>query len=237
MKAFNIKNGMQFSCSLKGESWRQGSCINGLLEISSKEVTGRVVLALGTKKKITKRDPKAYTIIDAKEFELGNDNMSFEFSLTKDCSVAETYLLFGSGEDLFEYGNLLLSIEPSEIIEGYLNILNLFYKFKTKKIKSNKNGFIEASVTVPPSKEYANIVSLKILLKLVDDKLVVVYDVVINKVKFEFGITQVVKDKMIIEKDLTAKEYLIYGNSINQDLIKESIGEVIEQIKKKQLKI
>lgn len=236
MKAYNIKNGVQFSCDLKGEKWRQGNTISGVLEINDPSIKGKVILALGTKKKINSKDPKAYIVIDTIDLKADGGAQNFEFELASDCSINETYILFGTGEDLFEYGNLLVKIEPSEIIEGFLEVFNIFFKFKTKKIKSVKSGFIEATLEIPKAKEYSNMLSVKTLLKIDDQNLVMNYEFTINKVDFSDGHPSFTKEKMIFDKTMNPKEYLMYG-ALNQDRLKDSISKVVNQVKKKQLKI
>ena len=237
MRGFNIKDGVQFNCNLNGEVWRQGDCINGSLEIDDPSIGGNIYLVLGKKKKILNKDPKAFSIINKKSFSPSTEAQQFEFQLEKNCSISDTYLLFGSGDDLFEYGNMLLPLKEHKLIEDFLEVFTLFYKFKTKKLKSNKLGYVEATIEVPSSRAHTNIISLKMLLKIKGDDLIMSYQFVLNKINFESGTGILDKETFEVDKILTPKEYLIYGTSFNQEVVRKSIDEVFEQIKKKQLLI
>ena len=235
MKGFIINNGVQYSCDLAGESWKQGDTIKGTIEIQSSEIPSRIVLASGQKKKITTKDPKAYTVLETKEFEVSDETSPFEIILDEDCPISGMYILFGAGDELHSLGSLELPVEPARAITSFLEVLNTFFKFKVKgSLKSNKQGFVEAKIGIPTSQEYSNVVSLKLLLKMNDKNLNVSYNFEVNKVNYVDGDAKLQKVKVVFDEKITPTDYLIYGDSINQDGLMKSISPILEQVKKKQ---
>ena len=238
MKGFIISSGVQISCELEGESWNQGDTIRGKLEIQDSDTPGRVVLVNGAKKKIAAKDAKSVVVIEDKTFSASNEPSSFEIKLDPACPIDGMYMLFGTGEDLFELGNLELPIQADKTIMAFLEVLNIFYKFKVKgTLKTNKKGFVDAKITIPTSKDFSNVKSLKLLLKMDGDNLNVSYNFEVEKINYAEGDAKLQKEKKVFETTLTPKDYLIYGDSVNQDGIMKSISVVLDEVKKKQFSV
>jgi len=114
----------------------------------------------------------------------------------------------------------------------FLDFFGKFYRFNLKGIKS-KEGYIEARLVPPSSREFTTVDGLKCLLRILEKNLEIKYSFDVKVLDFAGGSTNLIKKKMEFEQVLTPKEYLIFGDTPNQDGIIKAIGEILEQVKSK----
>lgn len=249
MKGTFFNKDIEFSLEINGETWKQGDTISGNLKIlnRSSESVGiskiGCFLAIGNAKKIKEKHAAAYALLDKSLF--GEEDvlapntdkkLDFNFELSKDCHISEKasslHLLCGIDGEKIDVGSLRLSIVPFEVISQFLEIFENFYKFKVKSLKPKKN-FIEATIAVPPSKEFTGVEQLKLMTRMDGENLELNYRFKVKKLDFSAQSTKVKDEVVVVENILTPKQYHIYGSAINQDEIISHLDNVLGNVRVK----
>jgi hypothetical protein len=88
---------------------------------------------------------------------------------------------------------------------------------------------------IPTKKEYTSIQQLKVLIKMIADDLDLVFKFKLKKISFEGGGMKTEDKNLTVKKSFSPKDYLIYGDSFNQEKIFNSLKEIIEEVKVKPL--
>lgn len=249
MKGTFFQKPLELVLNIDGESWKQGDPISGNLNVFNRGAESislkdfGVRLSFGETKKIKVKDPNSFANYNEQLFEgptnisAGSEvSLSFNFPLAKNAPISEKYkslyLLCGHIDNPFENGILELSILPCEVITNLFQVFENLLRFKVKALK-NKQDCIEATMVVPTSKEYTGVQQLKVLIRMVEDDLDIDFNFKLKKISFEGGIVSTKDKKLQVKKILTPKEYLIYGDAFNQDMVLKLLQEVIEEVKVK----
>lgn len=248
MKGTIFKNDIEYNLLVEGESWVQGGVVRGSLKLKNHSENACdlsltcVELALGKFRKIKTKSKTAFEserkISFEKGLELdskGDKELKWEFELPVNCPITDKvgtyYLIYGGNEDKLENGLLELNITPNEVFLQFFDILEKFFRFKVKEYKS-KNEAIEAKLAPPKSKNYSNLIGVNISVRILDKNLEVDYLFNVNSLDFSGGgITNFIKKKVEVKDTLHPKDYLIYGDSPNQDGMRASIQKVLDQVK------
>lgn len=240
MKGTFIQSGIQYTLDVKGESWKQGERIMGSLNIESQESldlsnTG-VFLAYVNSKKFKAKDDKAFKILD--EVLCEENSTRFQFQLSKNCPITESlgslYVLCGPKDQFYEGGHLELQVTPHKIITEFMQILEFQYRFKFKPLK-NKKDYIEGTIVVPDSKKYTSVQQFKLHMKMTNEILQLKFQFKLKKVDFSSRAMGTTNENLEVTREISPDDYLIYGDSINQDGICKHMDEVLEQIKVKSI--
>lgn len=251
MKGTFFEQPLEYSVETTGESWLQGQKIKGSFIVRNhggdeKNLSQMgVTLALTDSKKFKAKNEKAFslkeTVVFPKDTKLsasGEQLLEWEFSLKDDCPITEKssslYLLCGDTTTPFSGGHLELKIEPIEMITRYIEIFENFFRFKTKSLK-NKKGFIDVQYACPGGKELGQIAKLNQQIRIVENKLEINWLFGLNKLGYKDGNVVENKEEKLIEQVLEAKQYKIFGDSPNQDGILQSINEILDQVKKRDI--
>ena len=251
MKVTTIQKPLEYTIEAMGEKWRQGDKLKGTLKIKN-HGTEKILLPIlkvnlceGHYKKIKAKDSKGWVIVDTHDFS-GNlgiepaeeNTYSFEFMLSENCSVTDKngslYLAFYDKEEILPTGNIELVIEPKLVIKEVLQILENFLRFKVKEIKSGK-GVLEVKLIPPSSRELSNLDGVTLSISEVDKNLNFKYFFNLRSLDLAGPAMQVEKKTKEIVQTFNSKQYLIYGDSINQDFIIESVKGVLDGVKTKTL--
>lgn len=246
MKGIIFLKPLEYNIEAVGESWRQGDKIKGTLKIKNHS-TEKIVIPLlhvrllsGNYKKIKSKDQKAWehlqTITLGENLGLSaSEELTFplEFSLAEDCPITDKngslYLAFFDRDEISPAGHIELAIAPKQIITQILEVFENFLRFKVKEIKHAKNK-IEVKLTPPTSRELSNVDSLILSLSEVNKTLTLDYTFSLRVLEMT-GATMVAQKKTKeFKQTLTSKQYLIYGESLNQDHILSSVNEVIKEV-------
>lgn len=249
MKGTIFLKPLEFNLEAQGEKWRQGETINGSLAVKNHSGDSltlssvKVKLAHGNYKKIKARDIKGWDFLAKKTLEENlhlsanaENQFAFSFTLPENCPVTDKngslYLAFFDKDEDLPAGHIELVIEPKLIISQVLQLFESFLRFKVKEIKSAKK-MIEVKMSAPGSRELSHVDSLVLSLTEVEKTLTLKYE--FNVRVLEMNGTTMSSEKKVksYEQKLTSKQYLIYGDAINQDGILESIQSIINEVKNK----
>lgn len=251
MKGTVFLKPLEYSIEAKGEKWHQGDKLIGTLKIKNHSVSVvelpsvKVALCEGHYKKIKAKDAKGWKsiteIILAEKFTINpseEKDYSFEFKLDENCTITDKngslYLAFFDKDEAIPTGHIELVIEPKIIVKQILEIYENFLRFKVKEIKSGK-GVIEVKLVPPTSRELSNVDGLLLSISEVEKNLALKYFFNFRILNIAGATMQSEKATKEVEQNFTSKQYLIYGDSVNQDFIIQSVQEVLNGVKTKML--
>ncbi|OUR94047.1 hypothetical protein A9Q84_18210 [Halobacteriovorax marinus] len=243
MKSVFFQKPLEFTIDISGESWKQGENVSGSLSVKSHSGDALnyadygIFLVKGDNKKIKKKDPKGITVIG--ETLLGDsDNLSFSFDLDINCPITETssglYIICGKKDELLEGQQMALKVLPGQTITSFIEVIENFLRFKVKSLKYKKEA-LEATIVVPNTKDYSKIMQFKLIFSKSEENLLLNYQFKIKSIDFSGGFTGTKDSNEEFKQVFTPKEYLSYGDSINQDFIVKKLNEIIDQVKLKPL--
>ncbi len=214
-----------------GESWHQGEEIHG--HVSSVGSEGSyIILALIDIKKFNAKKSDAYEVID--RISLSSASTEFKFKLSDTSFISEKNkslcLFVGNDLEVFGRGILLLSIKPQKYILDFIQVFETFFRFKMKTIKSKKND-LEIIFTPPANKDWEHIKKFSLLTKIDETVFHLNFNVLLSKLSFEGMQTKAVEEKVVDKKKLSPKDYLIYGDSFNQEKLQEVLSSTLDLFK------
>ncbi|WPU67032.1 hypothetical protein [Peredibacter starrii] len=245
MKGTFFNKPLEWNIETVGESWQQGSSINGTLKVKNHGTEtisladAGVGLAYAEIKKIHARAEGALkldatTTFEQKELKAGEEaELSFSFNVGPNSPVtdkkASYYLAYGRQ---FNENHLQSKIEPKALYTKIVGLLDTFHRFKQKEFKASKKG-VEFKLLPPTSRDMANIESLNLTFSMDEDKLVMKYDFQVKKLDTSSVTTKINKESHSIEKLLAPKEYSLGKDMINQDTLLKSVEAVLSEVKLK----
>ncbi|MGZ3809988.1 MAG: hypothetical protein ACXVCE_18030 [Bacteriovorax sp.] len=249
MKGTIFLKPLEYNIEAVGEKWRQGDKIKGTLAIKNhsaeKLELPHLVVALceGNYKKIKAKDKNAWKLLANAKLEEHislngpiEKNCPFEFTLPQDCPVTDKggsiYLAFFDQGDTWPAGHIELVIGPKQVISQILEIFENFLRFKVVQIKSVK-GMVEVKLSPPSSRELSTIDSLVLSISEIDKNLTMNYLFNMRVLDMAGASLQAQKKTKEMEQKFSSKQYLIYGESLNQEFVLESINSVINEVKPK----
>ncbi len=249
MKTIIIKKPIEYNFEALGEKWRQGEKLKGIVSIKNNgsekiEIPHlRVSLLSGIYKKVKVKDPKAFESFKELDLEK-NISLSaseskifdFEFLLPEDCRITDkdgsVYLALFDVDESTPTGNLELNITPKIMLTQFLEIMDNFLRFKVGVMKFNK-GMIEVKLTPPASKDFSQVEGLLLKMKEVDKNLILEYHFTNKKIEMNGSSMSTAKVAQKFDQTISAKEFYIYGDSVNQDKIIVLINSILNQVKPK----
>lgn len=251
MKGTVFLKPLEYSIEAVGEKWHQGDKLKGSLKIKNHSAEKielaklKVAVCEGHYKKIKAKDSKGWSVLEelivAENLTINpseEKDYSFDFKLAENCTITDKngslYLAFFDKEEVLPAGHIELVVEPKLVIKQVLEIFENFLRFKVKEMKSAK-GMIEVKLTPPNSRELSNLDGLLLSISEVEKNLTLKYFFNLRVLNISGATMQSEKATKEIEQKFTSKQYLIYGDSINQDFIIESGKEVLNVVKAKML--
>lgn len=245
MKGTTFNKPLEWNIEAQGESWPQGSLVNGTLTVKNHGTDSLpltdvgVALAYADIKKIHARADGAMKFevkknFDTQELKSGeSQTLSFSLPLPANCPVtdkkASFYLTYGRN---FAENHLQLKVEPRALYQKIVGLLDTFHRFKLKEFKGTKNG-VEYKLIPPTSREMANIESLNLSFSTEGENLHMVYDFQVRKLDTASVTTKVNKASCKLERTLTPKEYSLGKDMINQDQLLKSVESALSEVKMK----
>jgi hypothetical protein len=94
---------------------------------------------------------------------------------------------------------------------------------------------VEVKLNPPTSREFNLVDSLVLSMSEIDNTLIMNYFFNTRGIDMSNSSMQVQKKTKVIEQKINSKQYLLYGKSLNQDFILESINSVLNEVKSKML--
>ena len=245
MKGTFIVKPVEYNLSADGEKWRQGEKIKGHLTIknhSSENVELihlNILLNVGIQKKVKVKKPGAWEQMLAsnlcENISLGaseEKEFLFEFLLPEDGPINDkdksVYLLLSNNHESWPIGMLELGLMPKKIIEDFLEIFKNFLRFKIGPMKYSK-GMVEIKLTPPNSRELGHVESL--VLRMTEVNKIIMMEYIFTLLSFDMASGNMMAQKKTIQVDrsLTAKQYTIYCDSLNQEFLIAEFNGVIKE--------
>lgn len=249
MKATLFLRPLEYSVEVIGERWHQGDQINGVLKVRNhgnekiERSILKIILSSGNYKKLKAKDSKGWE--NLLEIELASNlviganselEYQFAFQLPESSRITDKdgslYLAYKDSNDDWPIGNIELVIDPKIIMKQFLEIFENFVRFKVVQIKFVK-GMVEVKLNPPTSRDFAHIDSLVLRLSDVGNNLNCEY-------LFNTRVLEMLGGAMVSEKktkkilrNISQKEFYMYGNSPNQEFVIESINSAIREVKSK----
>jgi len=247
MKAFFVSQPYQWSIDLKGESWEQGSEIEGILEIKnlgstiSNLTSTSIKLCFGDIKKAHQRELSALKLKKEVRFELkalspmAAQSYEFKIKIEENDPIMDKkssfFLIYG--EETKE-NHLLIPTKNKEIYTKLSQLLETFYRFKLKEIKNGKKN-LEFKYTPPTSRDYAGIESLVLGFSFGEQTI----DIEINADKKVLDTasvtTKLSKEEIKKTLHLHHKKLILGKGMIDQDYALKELKNVFDEIKMKDL--
>lgn len=251
MKGTIFLKPLEFSIEAAGEKWHQGDLLKGTLKIKNHSVEKielpllKVGLCEGHYKKIKAKDAKGWNCISENILATGlvvnpseEKNYSFEFKLSETSAITDKngslYLAFFDNNEIIPAGHIELVVEPKIIVKQILEIFENFLRFKVKELKTGK-GAVEIKLVAPTSRELSNVDGLLLSISEVEKNLTLKYFFNVRVLNIAGTTMQSEKTTKEFEQKFTSKQYLMYGDSINQDFIIQSVQEILNAVKTKMI--
>lgn len=251
MKGTVFLKPLEYSIEAVGEKWHQGDKLKGSLKIKNHSAEKielsllKVALCEGHYKKIKAKDAKGWNAISentiAEKLVINpseEKDYSFEFKLAENCVITDKngslYLAFFDRDEKIPAGHIELVIESKLIIQQILQIFENFMRFKVKEMKSVK-GMVEVKLVPPASREMTSVTGLTLNISEIEKNLTLQYIFNLQTLNLAGATMQAEKTTKEITQNFTSKQYLMYGDSINQEFIIESLQEVMNMVKTKRL--
>jgi len=249
MKGTLFKAPLELNLHIEGETWRQNQKIRGSLKIKnhgqeslSLETMG-VHLCWGHAKKIKTKSDTSFdfesSTLFSKQSTLApqeEQELLWEFELQEDCAISDKsgsyYLLYGEKEKIWESGLFQLQIDPRAIFDSFLEIFVNFFRFKIKD-KKNKKGFVEVKLVPPNAKEFLSMDNLLCQMRIKDDIFEINYLFNVKKVAYAIEGMKLEKNKIEFQDRLNPKEYYLFKDTPNQDVMKSKIENTLGEVKSK----
>ncbi len=245
MKGTFFAQSLEWKIETLAESWAQGDSVQGTISVTnhgtsplSLEGAG-VALAYAEIKKVHARDEAALKFensiqFDVKEIQKGStESATFNFKLSDNSPITDKknsyFLSYGRGQ---KETHLQLNVKPQTIFLKITELLDNFHRFKTKEVKTTKNG-IEFKIDAPVSREFANVEKLLLTTRFDGENLVMDFEFEVKKLDHSSVTTKLGKEKVKNSQTLTPKQYSFGKGMINQDGILKTFQTVLDQVKLK----
>lgn len=245
MKGTFFNKPLEWNIETSGESWTQGSIVQGSLKVKNHGTesialsSAGVALAYADIKKIHSRTEGALKF-DVKEnfadteLVAGSEKeLNFSLKLPDNCPItdkkASYYIAYGRN---FSENHLQLKTEPKALYTKIVGLLDTFHRFKLKEIKSAKTG-VEFKLIPPTARDMANLDTLGLIFSMDGETLQMDFDFQVKKLDTSSISTKVSKDTVKIKKSASPKEYSLGRDMINQDQLLKILEAVITEVKLK----
>ena len=235
MKGTSFQKPFEFNLLVDGETWRQGDVITGSLigknhADPAAALNGvQVVLAYGDLNQVRKKDPEAFEVISS--VPVSSSGQTWKFQLDRNSPTTDKggslFLVYGLGETYSQMGQLQLAVQPYTLIEDFLEILKIQFRFVFKNQKFNK-GFVETKLSPPASKSYATVEQLLLSCRFEGESFEVRYSFAIQKVEAISGSAfDLKKLKRDFKKSYTPIQYKLLNGRINHEQMEAEIRRVL----------
>lgn len=245
MKGTFFNKPIEWNVETEKESWAQGDILKGKLTIRNHSTETLSIencgigLAYADIKKVQTRvtgslKPELLETFSQKELAAEEvATLDFSFTIPKDGRISDKkssfYLTYGRDAN---DAQLQLPVHPTPLFTKITGLLDTFYRFKIKEIKSGKKG-VEFKLIPPTSREMANLTSLVLTFSMAEDKLVMVFDFQVKRLDTSSVTTKVNAESILIKKELSPPEYSLGGDMINQDQLLKCLESTIGEVKLK----
>jgi hypothetical protein len=251
MKGIFFQKSLEYKLVIQGESWHQGECLKGTLEVKNHGTESvmlselRILFANGVEKKAKAKEEGAYDVIATlhpaeKTLSLAPGEKSpafaWEFLLDEKARVTEKsggfYVLYGpsDSEDLYTLGQLQLQLKPRVIFEDFRAVLEAHYGFVTKQVKSGKEGTVKFKFSPREGGDFTSIDHLLLALALEGDELEADFGFTVKELDRDKPGFAFKKVKKSLKYSYTPSEYLLsFNQRLNKDKMEKAFGDVLKE--------
>jgi hypothetical protein len=246
MRGTTFQKPLEFNLVIEGESWPQGAQIGGRLSIKNH---GPEALALdgfgvavvqGDLKKVKASAADRFKAIDKTTLNNsslaagGETHLDWNFTLPENCPITDKgqslFVTYGGLADI-QFGYLQLSVQPRPLFLKFIEILDVFYRFKQKDRKMGKKG-VEFKLVPPESKDFKALDGLILMMKTEGENLHMQYTFKIKKIGMVAGTMSVDKREFSVSQTLTPSDYMMGKGMPDQDKIKRYLESALDEAKK-----
>lgn len=252
MRGTFFVQGVEITLNVEGERWHQGASLKTSATLKAHnegvDLAGwSLCLVQADQRKVKKKDPKAFELIEEVSLSSvdssGQGPLEHTFSLTNDCLISDgtwtLALLIGPNplENPYQASFLNLTVEPWKPVSSILELFENFQRFKLKSLKNKKGkkNHLEAKMIAPGSKELGAVEGLDLLIERLDNGLGLNFGFKVKKLAYGAEGVKAKAEKISLKKELSGKDLLSFGDSLNQDQILKTFNEVIEEVKTKSM--
>lgn len=251
MKAILVRHPIHTTLETTKESWKQGDVIEGVLRFKNESneahtLSGELAAiypstikevregSLPTSKTLFSLELPSELSLDAgQELEI-----NYQYVLETDAPITDKtsglFFYFGNPEN--KLSSLALNVEPHQRLAELLQNIELFLRFKTKSIKAKKDK-IEIKMLPPPSKEYAALEAVTMMVKFKEENIHLDYKMKIKKLDYANAATQMTpsmqKGEMKKADKLTPSDYLVFGKAFNGEKVAQRVESAFSEAKTK----
>jgi hypothetical protein len=236
MKGLFFKKPLEYSLNINGESWKQGDDISGTLAVKSHAVgvdapASKVHLAYGHLKKAHAKDPAAFTVLQSAEA-----NPEWTFKSDRNAPITDSihslFILYGSGDDLSNYGHIQLIVKPYWVIQDFLQELQVGFRFVIKTMKSSK-GVLDVKVAPPDSRAFAALEQAILSFSFEEDLLNISARFDMKKIEATAASVDMKKEKKNFQKSYRPLDYLTSSGRFNHVQMEGAIREILDVAEQK----
>ena len=245
MKGTSFQKPFEFKLAVEGEKWNQGDLISGVLTVKNHgteplSLQGtQIALAYGDLDGVREKKPDAFEVqssvpmsVDQKLDPQAEASFPWKFQTDRNCAISDKssslFLLYGNGAAGITSGQLQLLVLPVTLIQDFISLMTIEYKFVVKIQKFNK-GCVEIKFTPPSSKNFAAVENLFVSFKFEGEQFHVRYLFNVKKLDASAGMT-LKKIKKDISQSFGPSQYLLSNGRLNHEKVGAAIGEVIGQL-------
>lgn len=224
------------------ESWSQGGVVRGV--VSAKSHDGnlsleeeKLFLLFSAARDIKGKNNDKMVVVEELNLD-SKENQNFEFKMNSGCPITEktSSLYLAVGKDAEFYGHLQLNVKLHPFLESYFQVIRDFHRFQVKTIKNKKAGkkfLVDVTYNVPDTKDYTSILGYKVSASYnsENDQINLKHQFKLKKMSFDGGDGVAKDEKKNIDQTLNSNQFKQFGDSPNQDGIKASFEDIIDQVK------
>jgi len=251
MKGTFFQKPFEFNLKVEGETWRQGDPVSGSLTVKNHGPTAtqemnevRVQLVRGELKKVRAKSADAFTPLTAvktataspvqKELAAGNDlSFPWSFETDRNCQITDSlgslFVIYGYGQADEKIGQLQLNFEPFGLIQDFLQIVTIQFRFVIKSRKSRK-GAVEVKLSPPTSKNFLKLEGLTLTFRMSGEDLEVEYGFNLKKMEASAAGVEINKEKKELVQTYAPHEYRIPSGRLNHERLEAGIQEALNQM-------
>ena len=229
---------LELNLDVTGESWSQGDEVSGTLAIKAHGEADLSKIGIHlcevNMKKFKAKDPAAFKVLES--LPAATESTSFNFKLSQSCLITEKttslYIVCGNIETPYECGHLQLEVTAHKNILSFIQVFENFLKFKFKPLK-NKAEKVQAKLTPPDIKDWANIKSIDLAMTCVDGVLNLDFAFKIKKISYDGPSMETKEVKHTETLELKPRDYILFESTLNQNFITQELNKALDSVRLK----
>lgn len=246
MKGSFFQKPFEYRLVVEGETWAQGETLRGSLEArlhggSDPLPKLRLQLANGELKKVRAKDPAAFEPVHSIALAPKSFGEPVEWSIPTrlDFPITDSgsslFLLYGrEDEPAQSLGQLQLNLVPAPVIQEFIRIFTIRFRFVLKTLKAGKKGSVEAKLTPPAGSALSNLEFAAVKFSFAAEDLNVAYSFQVKTVDATSASSLTFKKaKRETQQDFQKSSYLTPSGRFDDDAFEAGIREALKEAEPK----